>query len=400
MKPDTRPNRRSRPDETRPHAAADTLARPRRTAGASAGVPARAARPSRVKSLGLAAGLGVAVLVLGVLAHVFTRWIASAWGTGGFSPFQLGPGDTRPQALAPGVTPTLTVPQVVPQPWTGSERVTVLLMGLDYRDWESGEGHPRTDSMMLITFDPLTNQAGMLSIPRDLWVEIPGFGHNRINAAYPTGEANRLPGGGPGLAMQTVEDLIGVPIQYFVVIEFHAFERMIDEIGGIDVLVEQPIRIAPIGRSSMQLEAKPYHFDGAEALAYARSRRGEGGDFTRARRQQQVALAIVDRVVGIDAVPMLVTRAPALYQELSAGIQTNFTLDQMVALGWLAIQIPRENIRTGVIGPPNMVGFYTLPTGAAVLRPVPDQIRNLRDEIFTFTSALGPDVSLIEAGSQ
>ncbi len=400
MKPETRPNRPSRPEETRPHPAANTVARTRRVPGQPAFAPAPPGRPSALKRLGIASGFGVAILVLGVLAHLLARWSAAAWGSGGFSPFQLGPGDTRAQTLAPGVTPTLIAPEVVAQPWTGTERVTLLLMGLDFRDWEAGEGHPRTDSMMVITFDPLTNQAGMLSIPRDLWVEIPGFGHNRINAAYPNGEANRVPGGGPGLAMQTVEDLIGVPIQYYVVIEFHAFERMIDEIGGIDVLVEQAIRIAPIGRSSMQLEAKPYHFDGAEALAYARSRRGEGGDFTRARRQQQVALAIIDRVLDINAVPTLVARAPALYQELSAGIQTNLTLDQMVALGWLAIQIPRENIHSGVIAPPNMVGFYTLPTGAAVLRPVPDQIRILRDELFTFTSALGPDVSQIEAGSR
>ncbi len=400
MKPDTRPNRPARPDETRPHVAAETVARTRRISQPPENGKPGASPPRRARSLGLAAGFGVAILALGVLAHLLTRWIASTWGSEGFTPFQLGPGETRPQTLEPGVTPTLGVPQVIPQPWSGSERVTILLMGLDYRDWEAGSGQPRTDSMMVITFDPLTNRAGMLSIPRDLWVEIPNFGHNRINAAYPNGEANRLPGGGPGLAMQTVEDLIGVPIQYFVVIEFEAFERMIDEIGGIDVLVEEPIRIAPIGRSSMQLEAKPYHFDGAEALAYARSRRGEGGDFTRARRQQQVALAIIDRVLDINAAPMLVTRAPALYQELASGVQTNLTLDQMIQLGWLAIQIPAGNIDRGVIGPPNMIGYYTLPTGAAVLRPVPDQIRILRDEIFTFTSALGPDISQIEAGSR
>ncbi len=75
-------------------------------------------------------------------------------------------------------------------------------------------------------------KAGMLSIPRDLWVEIPGFGFNRINTAYTYGESNRLPGGGPGLAVKTVESVIGVPIQYYAVIDFSAFERMIDEIGG------------------------------------------------------------------------------------------------------------------------------------------------------------------------
>jgi anionic cell wall polymer biosynthesis LytR-Cps2A-Psr (LCP) family protein len=176
-------------------------------------------------------------------------------------------------------------------------------------------------------------------------------------------------------------------------VDFSTFERLIDEIGGIDVLVHEPIRIAPIGRPSMQLEAKPYHFDGAEALAYARTRTGPEGDFGRARRQQQVALAILDRVLNPGIIPMLVTRAPTLFAELQSGIRTNMTLDQMIQLGWLAVQIPKESYHMGVIGPPNMVGFYTLPDGAAVLRPIPDQIRILRDQIFTQTSALGPEVS-------
>ena len=390
MNDETRPVYRGRPDATHPHPALrpdSSQTRP------SPGRPPQPPSQRRWGGVAGLAGVGVASLTLAVVSFVVVRGLTASWTGVGLNPFQLGSGDTRPQTVVPGETPTLVVPEVTPQPWTGVDRVTVLLMGLDYRDWEAGSGQPRTDSMMVITFDPLTDMAGMLSIPRDLWVEIPGFGHNRINAAYPNGEANRLPGGGAGLAMQTVEDLIGVPIEYYVIIEFQAFERMIDEIGGIDVLVEEPMRIAPIGRSSMALEAKPYHFDGAEALAYARARRTEGGDFSRARRQQQVALAILDRVLDINAVPMLVAKAPSLYQELSSGIRTNLSLDQMISLGWQAIQTPRQNIRSGIIGPPNMVGFHTLPTGAAVLRPVPDQIRILRDQIFASTSALGPDVT-------
>jgi LCP family protein required for cell wall assembly len=248
--------------------------------------------------------------------------------------------------------------------------------------------------MMLVTIDPITRQAGMLSIPRDLWVEIPGFGHNRINTAYMLGEAYRLPGGGPALARQTVEDVVGVPVNYYAVIDFKAFERMIDVIGGIDVLVEDPIRIAPIGRMSINLEAKAYHFDGAQALAYARVRKAAGDDFGRARRQQQVILAVLDRVVGFDMLPTLIGRAPQLYQELASGVRTDLSLDQMVSLGWLAVQIQESNIRSGVIGPPNMVRFYTRPDGAKVVGPVPDQIRLLRDEIFTATSGFGPSASI------
>jgi len=81
-----------------------------------------------------------------------------------------------------------------------TSRINVLVMGLDYRDWEADEGPSRSDSMMLLTLDPVTKTASLLSIPRDLWVNIPGFGQNKINNAYFLGEGNRLPGGGPELA--------------------------------------------------------------------------------------------------------------------------------------------------------------------------------------------------------
>ncbi len=332
----------------------------------------------------------VAILVNGVILFTIVRDATASWTGTGLNPFRAIGGRTTPgQPPPPGApTPTLEL-NVMPEPWDGSSRVTVLVMGLDFRDWQAGLGAPRSDTMMLLTLDPITRKAGMLSIPRDLWVEIPGFSHQRINTAYASGEGNRLPGGGPALAMRTVEEVIGVPIHYYAVIEFSTFERMIDEIGGIDVAVKERVKISPIGRTSRWLEAKPYHLDGPEALAYARVRKGGGGDFRRAERQQQVAMAIIDRVVGFDMIPTLVAKAPALYQELSSGIRTNMTLQEMVSLGVLALQIPPEDIRRGVIGPPNMVGFHTTETGAQVLRPVPDQIRILRDQIFVETSAVG-----------
>jgi hypothetical protein len=101
-------------------------------------------------------------------------------------------------------------------------------------------------------------------------------------------------------------------------------------------------------------------------------------------------MAVLDRLVQLDMLPTLVRKAPQLYQELAEGVQTNLKLEQMVSLAWTAIKLSKENIKMGVIGPPKMVGFYTRPDGASVLRAVPDQIRLLRDQIFTDTSALGP----------
>ncbi len=310
----------------------------------------------------------------------------SGVGLSSFRPVDQG-GDETP---LPEATPTMVEFLETPQPWDGKARVTILLMGIDYRDWVAGEGSPRSDSMMLITIDPITMQAGMLSIPRDLWVEIPGFGFNRINAAYAFGEGYRLPGGGPALAVKTVERFIGVPIPYYAVIDFRAFERMIDELGGLDIEVDERIKISAIDRHERWLEPGIHHLDGPDTLAYARVRKGAGADFGRAERQQQVIRTVLNHLVSLDMLPTLITRAPALYQELASGVRTNLTLEQMVSLAWLAVRVSQDNIRQGVIGPPKMVGFYTRPNGAQVLRPVPDQIRQLRNTIFVETSAFGP----------
>ncbi len=348
----------------------------------------------------------VVLLALVAAALVFQGvrgWVAG-WYQGGPGPFRgrAGDGDLTP----PVATDPVILLEETPPAWNGTDRVTVLVMGLDYRDWEQGNGPPRTDTMILVTVDPVAKTAGMLSIPRDLWVEIPGFNeYNRINTAYFLGETFKVPGGGPEVAMRTVENLLGVPIQYYAVIEFSAFERFIDEIGGIDVLVKERIKISPIGRMSMWLEAKPYHLDGAEALAYARARKTEGGDFDRAQRQQQVIFAIRDRILGFDMIPTLIAKAPILFQELKSGIRTNLIdpnappdqlvpqLQQLISLGMLVLEIPPEEIKRGVIAPPDMVTLVTLPSGAEVLKPVPERIRLLRDEIFTGSSLAGPSVT-------
>lgn len=143
----------------------------------------------------------------------------------------------------------------MPEPWDGVSRVTVLLMGLDYRDWEAGE-IPRTDTMMVLTIDPVSKEAAMLSVPRDMWVNIPGFEHSRINTAYYLGELWKLPGGGPALATQTMEEFLGVPIDYYAQVDFAAFVRLIDEIKGVPVTPKMDVRLVPIGGGYKQtLEA-------------------------------------------------------------------------------------------------------------------------------------------------
>jgi LCP family protein required for cell wall assembly len=348
----------------------------------------------------LAVAFIVAAVGSGILVFTTVRGLASAWTGTGINPFQsLGGTDAGATEGTQAIpTPVYDVGVTAPE-WNGSDRVTVLLMGLDYRDWLANEGAPRTDSMMLLTLDPVARTAGMLSIPRDLWVDIPGFEHNRINTAYSQGEGFNVPGGGPGLAMRTVENLLGVPVQYYVVLDFYAFERLVDEVGGVNILVTQDVKISPLGRESRLLwEGEAVWLDGADTLAYARARKTEGGDFDRAKRQQQVALALRDTILNLNNVPTLLTKAPVLYQELSTGIRTNLSLDQMISLGMMALQIPMENIQKGVISPPENVTLETMPDGAQVLKPIPEKIRELRDRIFTNTSAVGPSVSAEDLG--
>ncbi len=269
-----------------------------------------------------------------------------------------------------------------PEPWDGTSRVTILVMGLDHRDWEEGQGAPRSDTMILLTLDPQTSTAGMISIPRDLWVAIPGFDYGKINTAYQLGEAYRVPGGGPGLAMETVEQLMGIEVQYYAQVDFIAFVRMIDEIGGVKVDIPEEIKIDPIGEAPPKtLKPGVQTLPGAVALGYARARNTAGGDFDRGQRQQQVILAIRDRVLSFDLIPILIARAPAIYGEISDGIRTNMTLDLAIRLGLISGQISADSIKRAAIGP-DQVTYDISPIGQDILVPIPDNIRLLRDEIF------------------
>jgi polyisoprenyl-teichoic acid--peptidoglycan teichoic acid transferase len=278
-----------------------------------------------------------------------------------------------------------------PQVWDGAGRVTILAMGLDSRDWEDGgEGPSRTDSMILLTVDPTSRTAGMLSLPRDLWVNIPGYGYGKINTAHFIGEAYGEPGGGSGLAVQTVEEFLGIDVAYYVRLDFNAFERFVDEIGGIEIEVPEEIKVDPIGPgNTVTLQPGLQTLDGPTALAYARNRETAGSDFDRAERTQQVILAIRNKILKLNMLPKLITKAPVLYSELASGIQTNLSLEEIIKLAWLAAQIPTENIRRGVITM-DMVTDSWSPEGFEILLPDTDKIRQLRDEIFTTTGPASP----------
>jgi LCP family protein required for cell wall assembly len=269
-----------------------------------------------------------------------------------------------------------------PVPWDGANRVNILVIGLDYRDWE-GQGPSRTDSMMLLTMDPVSRTAGMLSIPRDLWVNVPGFDYGKINTAYYLGEVYNLPGGGPALAEQTVQNLLGVDINYYAQIDFSAFENFIDEIGGIDVEVPYEMSVDPIGPgNTVTLQQGEQHLDGPVALAYARNRDTFGSDFDRADRQQQVIMATFDKLTSLGNLPKLIANAPTIYNSLRSGIHTNLTLKEIISLAWTVAQIPRENIKRGIIGPNETTRSFS-PDGLDILLPDMEAVRAVRDQVFS-----------------
>jgi len=288
------------------------------------------------------------------------------------------------------------VENIQSKPWDGKSRVNILFMGLDLRDWQTGDV-PRTDTMILFTIDPLTRTAGMLSIPRDLWVEIPGNGANKINTAYHYGEAN-LPGSGPALAMQTVSNFLGVPVNEYVQLDFNTFVKIINLLGGVVVTPNEDMKLERIGQPGYEEQLKAgvqVRLDGAMLLSYARDRYTSGGDFDRAQRQQEVIMSIRNRVLKLDLLPKLILQAPKIYKQLSAGIHTSLKLQQLIELAQLGIQIRPENIARAAIGA-NQTTDYWAYNGEEVLLPIPDEIRTVRDQIFTTAGSASPLVQATE----
>jgi len=270
-----------------------------------------------------------------------------------------------------------------PEYWDGLSRVNVLLLGVDRRDWLNGQGPPLADTIILATYDPQSQSVGLLSIPRDLWVDIPGLGYHKINQTFQQGEATNYPGGGAALAMETVEQLLDIPIHFYVLVDFEAFVRLIDEIQGIKVVVPEEIVVDPLGdNNSKTLQPGIQTLPGDLALAYARSRDSIGSDFDRAERQQQVIMGVRNRVTSYQSLPLLISKAPILYQELSDRISTNLNIQQIFNLAWDIQQIPEERIRRFIIGPEQVV-FTTSYEGMSILMPIPDAILILRDEFFS-----------------
>ena len=340
-------------------------------------------------------GLLVAFAVVGILLAYFGgKFVFNLVKSWSLTSLPGAPVDT-----SSGVTAqTTAVPTVGLQsssgaeskPWDGKSRVNILLLGLDTSSVSEStdrQGPPKTDTMILVTIDPLSQTIGALSIRRDLLVDIPeGVGEKKINMAYTYGEGMNLPGGGPGLSVETVEQFLGININYYAEVNFDAFVKFIDEIDGINVTITQPMLADWNGNGKpFWIEPGDYTLPGSYALAFARCREGCGDDYGRGSNQLAMIQAVRDRIFNNYMLPKLVAKAPTLYNEVASGIKTNMTLSEAIQLGTLMIQIPKGNMKTYNIDTSAISADTTaVIDGAvqAVLVPNMEKIRLLRDEMF------------------
>lgn len=232
------------------------------------------------------------------------------------------------------------------------DRINILLLGM------GGEGHDGpylTDTIIIASVKPSTGQVSMVSIPRDLGVDLPGYGWRKINHANAFGEKD-YPGKGAAVATRVIEKVFDTPIQYYVRVDFAAFEQIINDVGGISVDVERSF-------SDSQYPAPNYLYktvsftkgvnkmDGTAALEYARSRHGnngEGSDFARARRQQKMLLALKEKVLSFSTLSNPV-RIHNMYSTLSSHLSTNMEFADILALLKLGKNISFNEITTVVL---------------------------------------------------
>ncbi len=234
-----------------------------------------------------------------------------------------------------------------------------LVLGVD----ERFEGGPSlTDTIMIVSYNHKTKSTVIISLPRDLWVQIPAFNnvssyYTKINSVYSLGDEYGYKasedadiGGGAGLLAKVIEDHIGVPIQYYVKINFDGFRELIDIVDGVDIYVEQSFTDYQYPREGyanapeeMRNEVVSFqqgwqHMDGETALKYARSRHAlgpEGSDFARAKRQQKVILALKDKLISNNTIFSL-DRLRNIYLTLSNKFDTNVSVTELPLLYKLA----------------------------------------------------------------
>lgn len=281
------------------------------------------------------------------------------------------------------------------EPWNDLSRITILLMGIDQRSAVEERGPFRTDTMILVQIDPIQKRAGVLSIPRDLWVDVPGYGGNRITRANYLGDLNELPGGGPVLAMDTVRANLGVQVDYFVRVNFEVFETVVDTLApnGVEVCPQERIHDdkypdAGYGFIVVTFEPGCQRLQSERLLQYARTRATQGSDFDRNLRQQEVLKGLQREVLSAGGILNFVTQIPALYSQLSDSYQTNLPLDEILSLAKLTSEIGQDDVTFKAINNLHVDFGMTEDGTQQILIPRQDSIRFVVQEAFNPVTGL------------
>jgi polyisoprenyl-teichoic acid--peptidoglycan teichoic acid transferase len=270
-------------------------------------------------------------------------------------------------------------PAAAPAIALSPQQVNIVLMGCDYR---KGQSNWRTDTIVVISVDPRNMTISMLSIPRDLWVYIPDFGQERINTADFLGERMEVNQDRALMLKKVIQMNLGIPIHYFVRVNYDAFETIMNTIGGVTVEVACPLddifpnKNSPTGWSRISIKPGIHHMDGRTALVYARTR-DNTNDFSRARRQHEIMKGVWQGALSAD----IIRDGPRLWNILHSSVQTDLGLQDMMALGYVAMRVKPENIRSYFIDYAS-VQPWTTPAGASVLLPVQSSIQQIVKTMF------------------
>jgi LCP family protein required for cell wall assembly len=263
---------------------------------------------------------------------------------------------------------------------SGPDTLNFLLIGSDRRTTSF-----RTDTLIIASVRRQDRLVSLISIPRDLYVYIPGWTMQRINTAYQQGEIAGYPGGGPGLLKDTIRYNLGIRIDHLAMIEFDGFRQIIDTLEGIDVPLACPFtdwHIKNPGRSAedpdnwklLTIGPGLVHMDGDLALWYARSRL-RSSDFDRGRRQQEILRASYARALRVNVIP----RIPELFTELGSAVDTDLSVGDLVDLASLAPVLGGNRVRSFYINRSYVISWRT-PQNAAVLLPNQEALQALIQE--------------------
>jgi LCP family protein required for cell wall assembly len=317
------------------------------------------------------------VLAILALASGGLAGLIHTWAVTGPAPIESTPTVTPVSTASPSLVPG---PLPLSRPDRLAAPVSLLVLGVDGENIASDE----VDALMLFHVDAEGRRAFLLSIPRDLYVEVPGHDQTTIGSVYGLGARDEAMGA-LVLVRETVSATLGLAVEHTLMVRFESFVTLIDMIGGVDVDVLYPIEDDdfPDGRGGFDplfIPAGRQHLSGVLALRYARTRAIPAPGFDRTFRQQQLALAMHDRVTRFDLLPDLIAQAPALWAAVADGLETDLSLSKAIDLALLATDLTVDDITTVALDECCTVERTTR-SGAVVLLPQPDEIKALVESL-------------------